>query len=146
MKKIVLKSELFDGEINLLYNEENELLFVDLRDAVMDLKQKDFLVRKVPISYTNEKEMWASLGGKDSLSVKELPFTVTFDAWFMLYNVKRNKQRCIKLWDKMSQTDRALAYLNHRQYNRHLQLNSWKTKMEPDTYLRTRAWENEYKD
>jgi hypothetical protein len=144
MKKLLLTSPKFDGEICVLYDTEGKLALVDLQGAECSEKQIDYLIRMIPAKYVSSKEMLASLESK-TLRMIEADYEVGFEMFWTEYDQKNNKQRCIKLWDRLSEADKVKAFVGIKKYKRHLQLNVWKNQADPDTYLRNRYWENQWK-
>lgn len=69
---------------------------------------------------------------------------LSFDAFWQAYGHKTRKKQTEAYFKKMSQADRFKAFLGIRRYNNHLQLNSWKTKVDPIRFLKDRRYEDEY--
>lgn len=131
MKKLLLTSPKFEGEIIVIYGADMLLAYVDFRDAENSLKQIDYLIRKVPAQFTTTKDFIASMEST-SLVVVEADYKVTFEMFFDEYGHKRNKARCIKPFERLSEANKVKAFVGIRRYNRHLQFNPWKNKMDPE--------------
>ncbi|MBT1702934.1 hypothetical protein [Chryseosolibacter indicus] len=142
MRKYILTSPRFTGEINVLYGLDGRLLFIDFLKCDLNEEQTDYFKSKLPAIF---KDNFIEAFGNSKLSVVEEGYTVSFEQWWNRYNIKHNKARCIALWNKMSEADQVNAYFKMGNYERHLALNTWKNKADPDTYLRQRYWESEWK-
>jgi hypothetical protein len=142
MKRFIITSPKFTGEINVLYGLDNKLQFIDFMKCDLSEEQITFFKNRLPVFYS---ENFSEGFGKSQLTVMEEGYRVSFDQWWTRYNVKRNRERCIKLWNKLSEADQVNAFFKLGLYERFLALENWRTKAEPDTYLRKRYWENEWK-
>jgi hypothetical protein len=142
MKRYILTSPRFAGEINVLYGLDNRLLLIDFMKAGLNDHQIEFFKKAVPVYFT---ENFLDSFPNSTLNVLEEGYTVSFEMWWGRYNLKHNKARCLALWNKLSEADQVNAYFKLGQYERHLSLNQWKNKADPDTYLRQRYWESEWK-
>lgn len=142
MKRYIITSPRFTGEINVLYGLDNKLLFIDfMKCDLTDVQLKWFKVH-CPIYFS---ETFLDAFPNSQLNLIEEAYVVTFEMWWKRYGLKHNKARCLSLWNRLSQADQVNAYFKLGQYERHLSLNQWKTKADPDTYLRNRYWESEWK-
>jgi hypothetical protein len=142
MNRYIITSPRFTGEINVLYGLDDKLLYIDFMKCELTDEQITYFKNKLPIYYN---EQFAENFGNSKLDIIKEGYRVPFEQWWTRYNVKRNKDRCLKLWNALSEADQVNAYFKLGIYERFLAINTWRTKAEPDTYLRKRFWENEYK-
>jgi hypothetical protein len=142
MKKYIITSPKFTGEINVLYGLDGRLLFIDFMKCDLSEEQTDYFKSKLPAIFT---ATFMEAFGKSNLQVIEEGYTVSFEQWWERYNVKHNKARCLILWNKLSEADQVNAFFKLGNYERHLALNTWKNKADPDTYIRQRYWESIWK-
>lgn len=142
MNRYIITSPGFTGEINVLYGLDNKLLYIDFMKSDMSEEQIDFFKRKLPVIYNDS---FLEAFGSSRLNVVKEGYVVSFEQWWNRYELKRNRDRCLKLWNKLSTADQVNAFFKLPMYLRHLSLNPWKTKADPDTYLRNRYWESEWK-
>lgn len=153
MKKFILTSPAFEGEINVLYGTDGKLMYVDFMKSDLSEEQMQFFKEKLPVYLTpgpspqgdGNSSVLASHFGKSKLNVVEQGYSVSFEQWWTRYNLKRNRERCEKIWNKLSEADRAAAFFKLALYERRLSLDQWRTKAEPDTYLRNKYWNNDWK-
>lgn len=141
MKRFIITSPRFTGEINVLYGVDNKLQFIDFMKCDLTDEQMDFFKTRLPIYFSND---FIKSFGSSRLDVVEEGYHVSFDQWWNRYDLKRNRDRALKVWQKLSEADKVNAFFKLGSYERHLALNTWKTKAEPDKYLRNRYWENDW--
>ena len=76
-----------------------------------------------------------------SAVVIEEPANTSFDAFWHLYDKKVGKDKCRKLWDKLSETEKeaCLAYIEpYKQAQPSKQY-----RKNPETFLRNKSWNDE---
>lgn len=138
MKKYHITSDRFKGYVELIYND-GILAHVNFTNAEMQMETAKMFIRCISLHQENVSD---NFGG--STKIIESDVEITFDMFWKQYQKKINKARAVKLWDKMTVSDRAAAYVGIRPYNKYLFENKWRSKADPETYLRNRYWENEY--
>ncbi|MEQ1554088.1 MAG: hypothetical protein ABL929_07915 [Ferruginibacter sp.] len=140
MKRYLITNARYEGEVVLVYNTDGILQKIDFANTNMTVaaiaKFKDY----IPAQECDLKKAFSS----ETIIVKN-DFVILFETFWQKYNHKFNKDRCEKLWQKMSNADKVLAYFGLDKYHRFLRKNVGHLKLHPDTYLRNRAWENDYK-
>jgi hypothetical protein len=144
MKRYLITSAAFTGEIQVLYGQDAKLLYIDFLNCEMSEEQISFFKEKLPVYWSDENFNKAFASAK-SINVVEEGYKIAFDTFWNKYNLKHNRIRAEKLWNKLSEADKVNAYFGLRGYERHLMLNQWKSKADPETYLRNRYWESEWK-
>lgn len=147
MKKYIITSPRFTGQIDVLYASPQgeipgKLLYISFTKCDVSEEQIEYFKSKLPAVF---RENFMEAFGSSKLTVLEEGYTVNFEEWWERYNLKHNKARCIALWNKLSEADQVNAMFKLSTYERHLALNQWKNKADPDTYLRQRYWESEWK-
>lgn len=152
MKKYIITSPSFTGEINIMFGLDWKLLYIDFLKCDVSEEQINYFKEKCPATLPVEGEAaegasakLATYFGKSKLNIVQQGYFVSFDQWWLRYDLKRNRARSEKLWNKMSEADKAAAYFKMPLYERHLSIEKWKTKADPDTFLRNRYWDNEWK-
>jgi hypothetical protein len=132
MKKYEIRDEAFDGKVSAVYNENGLLWYLNFEDAQMSEENMQLCKEHIP---ANEANMvtFIKTSGSD---VIEVSIRVTFEQWFKLFGMARNRERALKHWDKMPQTTRVIAYYNTKKYLKYCHRNAhWYNKMYPDTFL-----------
>jgi hypothetical protein len=70
---------------------------------------------------------------------------LSFDNFWNKYNYKvGNKKRAEKLWDQLSDADKAKVFTNINSYDNFLARRQNQEKLYPETYLSQRRFENSY--
>ena len=77
--------------------------------------------------------------------IVESEMAISFEMFWKKYDHKFHKERSEKIWDRLSKTNKILAFYGLDKYHKYLHKNSTQAKMHPDTYLRSHAWLNDYK-
>lgn len=143
MNRYRITSPKFSGEIQLLYSPGGRLLCMDFMKADLTETQLDYFKRRCPVQYTDEsfREAFAT----SNLTLVGERYHVSFDQFWDAYDQKHNRERCLKLWNKLPEPEKVKAFHGLTAYTHHLALNAWKSKADPDTYLRKYYWNNEWK-
>ncbi len=137
MKKYLLTSSKFEGEIELMYNTEGFLIFYHYR-AKMTTVQFTHFLENMPIGLANLKYMGSK---SESLKIEELPVEITFDAFYDAYALKRNAKRAKEVWDKMSAKNRYEAFVFINKYKARTKNDNVAMRY-PDTYLSKETWKD----
>jgi len=143
MKKLLLTSSAFTGQIQVVYFQ-NQLVLFDVQHAEMTAPQIEYLKRSVPVLFTTLEEFIKAFNSK-TLVVIEEGFTIGFEEFWSKYGQKRNKDRCVKIWEKLPQAEQVKAYAGISVYKNFLQKNTWRTIAEPEKYLKEKYWNSEWK-
>lgn len=139
MKKYLLSSNKYSGEVELIYSPMFEM--ADFSKTNMTIEGRQWMLRRIPMYASELPNM---IQGTGAVMVEE-SLVVHFEDWWKLYNKKINKERTVKLWDKLSDTDKQKAWIGVMKYNRHLSKNLWQNKADPETFIRNKYWNNDYK-
>lgn len=141
MRKFIFTGN-FEGSFELIYRDD-ELVVIDIRQSSLNIKQRRYIYDNAPRSFY--VEMLKSFADNTKTHCIEETVTATFSDFWTAYNRKINKKRCEKLWAKLSQFQQLQAVDGIKKYDRHLKLNSWKSKADPEKYLKDEYWENEWR-
>lgn len=153
MKKYIITSLKFTGEINVLYGVDGKLLFIDFMKCDLTEEQAEYFKKNCPAKvgeidgtrFENESEYMQSFFGNSKLTIIQEGYKVTFEMMWNRYDYKVNRIRAEKEWNKLREADHVNAFARYPLYDRHLKLNAWKTKAGLDRYLKDRFWESEWK-
>lgn len=142
MRKFLISSAKYTGAIEVVYDSSN-LHSVSFAQAVIEAETIAGFKRALPATLAAFVEgAWATAETR----VIEADYEVTFDAFWGDYKNKVNRKRAEGLWSRLSKTEQLAAWQGVKQYDAWLKGLEWKrNKADPDTYLRNRYWENEYK-
>jgi hypothetical protein len=138
----ILTSNHFDGYISYRYNADGLLIGLNVCSYSLDPEKLEKI-------WSNYVKAYTVQGLKDwvnkipAFKIVLEPVDLSFTRWYNLYMVKRNRIDAEKLWNAMSDSEKAVAMVNTLAYNRYCARNSWYTKMYPDTFLR-KHWRDEW--
>lgn len=144
MRRFIITSKDFEGEVHALYADDSSLLMLDFRPAQLTDNQRKYIQLRTPSSLVTASINTAY--GEAPITIINEAYEITFDDFWSRYQKKINKKRVLKYWEGMTRGDRAKAYAGLNPYKRHLKKNTWKTKADPETYLKNQMWENEWTD
>lgn len=139
MQRFLITSPRYTGEAILLYNGEGLLQKIDCTQTDMDAQTITHFKRAAPVTVDG---LQAAFNAPTVIVESEI--VITFENFWKKYDHKFNRDRCEKLWDKLSKTDKVLAYFGLDKYHKYLRKNPLQIKLHPDTYLRNKAWLNAY--
>ncbi len=139
MKRYLITNPRFNGEVVAIFND-GVLQKLDFAATSMKAPAISVFKNSMPVF---EVELQKKFGA--DTNIIESDFNITFQQFWKKYDHKFNANRCEALWDKMSKADKILAYFGLDKYHRYLYKNIGMIKLHPDTYLRNKAWLNEYK-
>lgn len=140
MKQFLITNPRYTGEAILLYNESGVLFRIDTGETDMQPDVIAHFKYKVPVLVDGLKTAFSA-----ETNVVEKALVVSFEAFWKKYDHKFNRDRCEALWKRMSKSDQVLSYYKLDLYHRYLRKNATQIKMHPDTYLRNKAWLNDYR-
>lgn len=151
MKKILVTGESFTGTVTVMYGDSGmgadiwpPIVSVDLAGAMLGDKQKAFLLSHAPLHYgPGFEQEWGVEPGKLHFVTEDYELDFERD-FFVPYCKPVNKARCLKLWANMSIAKRHMAVGRRPAYDRHLERNQWKSKADPETYLKKEMYLNDY--
>ncbi len=129
----------FTGEIEVLYN--GKLVKFDCTNAQIDEETISAFKRAIPTNINVFiKGEWCS----KYTTVVEAEYIVSFDMFWRAYDKKINKARAMPIFEKLTKTEQVKAYMGIKAYDKYLTKEKWRTKADPENYLRNKTWENEY--
>src|SRR5690606_35834807 len=114
MKKIILTSPKFPGEIILLYNTALVLVSIDFSGVDMNEEQTAWMLRKIP------SRLYAEfIQAFQPVPVEAVieGYEVQFEEFWNKYALKINADRCKTLWKKLTASEKQKAYSGIDAYN-----------------------------
>ena len=136
-----ITSEKYDGIVELLYDDNGLLQKLNFGNSSLRFDGVMKMKNIIPSQVAQLAEVF-----KDTtVTIVEAAYEITFEMWWTKYDKKINRKRCEQLWNKLSKPDQVKAYFGIDAYNKYLKREGWRTKADPETYLRNEYWCNEYK-
>ncbi|NLN84446.1 MAG: hypothetical protein GX138_08900 [Firmicutes bacterium] len=139
MKKYLLTSPKWEGEIEIVYNDLDLLISIDISRANLAEKQQIYFLRDLPRElYELEKLREKS----PHLVITEVNQDVTFEMFWDTYDdkVRSSKKRALRAWNKLSKIDRHKAYRFIMRYKQSLYHGT--NPKYAETYLNAELWNN----
>ena len=142
MKRFIVTSPSWTGEAEIVYNELGLLVRLSFEGCVFADHNKivERFKALVPVLLTYLQVAFQNT----SATVVEADFEVTFDMFWKAYNKKLNRLRAGAIWNKLGKTDQVKAFYGVPVYDKYLKKENWRSKADPETYLRNKMYENEY--
>lgn len=142
MRKFIITSPNYTGEAHVIYGLDNSLITLDYSRAELTVNQAQLMKDAVPVVFYPQSflESFQNL----PVTVVEGTYELTFDMFWDKYDHKINRKRCEPLWEKLGKTKQVKAYHGITPYDNHLALNKWKTKANPETFLKEEYWETDW--
>lgn len=140
MKRYLVTNPNFTGAVELIYLQNGLLQKIDFSNCSMTEIQLHYFKEKAPSNVNTEKV--ADVFSK-ATTVIMADVAITFDMFWVGYNKKINKLRCIPLWEKMPQAEQVQAYCHIAVYDKFLKKEN-RIKADPENYLRSKYYQNEY--
>lgn len=141
MRKFIISSEKFTGEIEVIYNDDGDLDKLDFMRSTANHDQRKLIKQSLAIVVEELVQRLKTL----PIVIMETDFVCTFDMFYEAYKRKENPARAKKKWDLLSKADQLKAYLTIAAYDKHLKRENWRHKAGPDTYLFNRMFESDWK-
>lgn len=139
MKRYLLTSPKWEGEIEIVYNDLDLLISIDINRANLAEKQQIYFLRDLPRElYELEKLREKS----PHLVITEVNQDVTFDMFWNAYDdkVRSSKKRALSAWNKLSKIDKHKAYRFIMRYKQSLYAGT--NPKYAETYLNAELWNN----
>lgn len=139
MKRYLLTSTAWNGEIEITYNDLQLLMNLDLSRADLSEQQQIWFLRNMPRELA---ELQALMSKAASATLTELTGEVTFDMFWGRYDekVRSSKKKALKIWNRLSVKDREKAFNFIRKYENSIAPGV--SKKYAETYLNAELWNN----
>ena len=139
LSRYLITSEKFAGEVEVYYSD-SLLQRIDFANCNMNAAQRVAFKKELPTVEADLK------GFSETFKVRVMAADVEvhFEEFWNAYGNKINRKRCIPLWEKMTATERYLAWNSCKAYNAYV-LRRNKYRYDPENYLRDKMWENEWR-
>jgi hypothetical protein len=142
MKRYIIYSNYHTGDAELLYCDSGKLLRIDVSKAVFEAGE--YLIQfkaLVPIDVVHLVNAFEGFATR----ITEGEITISFEQFWKKYDKKINKARCLPMWNKLPGNEQVKAFTGIDKYNAYLKKETWRSKLDPENYLKNKTWENEYK-
>lgn len=115
---------------------------IELPSAISDV-QAGWIKSSLP---AKENELFAWAAGSDKITVEEVPEDLSFNEFWTTYDYKVGKKdRALALWAALPAEERAQALRAIPKYKYWLAQRPAIEKLYPETYLKQKRYQNEFK-
>ena len=132
----------FTGTAEAVYNSNGTLCKIDLTQANMHPLVITAFKASVPAHIDT---LMAGTSFSKDTTIVEADLEVTFTMFWDAYRKKINRLRAEALFKKLTKTQQVSAYYGISKYDAYLRKEQWRSKADPETYLRNQMWENEWR-
>jgi len=141
MRRFLITHPKFTGSAEVQYNSDGQLFIIDLSSCIIPADVLRPFKNAIPVDVnTMVQGAWA-----EQAIIIEKDFDVTFEMFWTAYDKKINRLRAEAAWHKLSKTEQVLAFYGIKKYDAFLKVANWRKKADPENYLKTKYWENEWK-
>lgn len=140
MQKYLLQLKNISEPVSVIYAELLEV--IDFTSSGLNEKQISYLKAQLPTTHTAFL-VWLEASAVVA-SVTKADVTISFEQFWQRYGKKINRKRCEPLWNKLNAPKQFAAYKGIAEYEKYLKRESWRSKLDPENYLRNEVWENSY--
>lgn len=134
------------ASINIVVRYDTNGLLKEMRFEEDNLEKEAvyFCLMRIPITEDGLSQLSTMTYG--TIQVQQVPNDLSFNAFWELYAYKiGNKNRCITLWTALTEPDRIQCLRKIPQYLQYLRQKPHMEKLYPETFLKQRRFEAEYK-
>jgi len=139
MKKFLLTSTSFQGEVEFTFNDLDILESFDAKRADLSAVQQLWILRQMPNQLNEVKRV---LGDSKTATLTEVIEEITFEQFWNRYNEKErsSKKKALTRWSHLSKTDQMKAFKYISRYDQSIP--SGVSKKYAETYLNAEQWNN----
>lgn len=141
MRKFMITSEKFEGTAFLFYNTQEVLCRIDCTDTTMDAELIKAFKRAVPATL---EELVKGEGFSKGTLVVEAGYRIDFEKFWTAYDKKINKQRCIPLYNRLTDAETIECLHAIKPYDRFLEKVKVRQKLDPENWIKQKAFQTEW--
>lgn len=145
MKRYIITSEKFTGQVELLYKERDGLMLInkiDLSGSNCSAAQIVRIVQAAPVLASAIDSAYRAL----PVTIVEAEIIVTLEDFKHEYPYARNMHLLPPVWDKMPQTDKILAVTAAKEYRKYCERNQqWYKAKIAKAWLTGKEYLNDWK-
>lgn len=143
MRRFLITSPKFEGTAEVFFNTAEILCRIDCLSTNMDAETIRAFKKAIPATI---QELITGSNFDRSTTIVEAGYRMTFEEFWKKYNKKINKARCIPIYDKLNDADTVLCCNGIDQYDKFLAKVRVRQKLDPENWLKQRAWENDWRN
>ena len=139
MKKFILTSPKFTGEVIFGYNETDRLVYYENTSAMTE-QQLDWLLGHLP-----HASSWINsiIKNANGTRIVEVPEDLTFERFWNSYDKKINRKRAEPLFEKLNDAAKMQAIVRIKTYQEYCHYKG-RGIADPEKYIRDRFFETDW--
>lgn len=142
MPKYLLTSDKFEGWITYGYAECGLLNLFEISAQLSEAQHAAVLKA---LRHGLDQPTFLAWAAERGYKLAEMFDDLSWDTWWTLYNMKRNKDRAQPLFNQYDKAELQKVFRGTKAYNRYCARHaSWYNKMLPDTFLKGRHYNDEW--
>ncbi|MDP1812360.1 MAG: hypothetical protein Q8K66_13240 [Sediminibacterium sp.] len=143
MRRFVITSSKFKGQVEALYNLKQLLFRVDFNAAELTKEGIAYIKHRIPVHEENIYDAFKETG----ITAIEADFEVSFDDFKREYPYKRNTHLAEAYWPRLTSSQQYQAFIAAIDYRAHCAKNkSWYKPMIAETWLKKEEYRNDWKN
>lgn len=143
MTRYILTGPAITGEVYADYSAAGALVRLDFSAAQLSEAQHWWFREHLPHTAGSVADIRAAIN-TPKVAVTDTRIALSFSDFWNPYGHKINRKRAEDLWNRLSAADKEAAISGIAPYFRYLAGTGFRAKKDPDTYLRTRTWEDKF--
>lgn len=139
MKTCILKSTLWNGEVELRYDDQDLMIHFDITRSDMSYTQHVSFLHWIPRTHD---DMLKLIEKAPHLTLTEVAVEITFEMFWKRYAPPQlsKKKKAEAKWIRMGKEEQIKAFGFISRYESRLP--DWQSKMYAETYLNSGLWSN----
>ncbi len=140
MRRFLITSDKFTGQVECIYSSADQLLCIDMRQAIMAADVLQAFKKAVPVYVSGFAAAFTA-----GTTVVEAEFEISLDDFKREYPYSRNYHLLQKRWEKMTKTEQVKAYYAAIDYRKYCERNNWVNPKIADGWLAAKEYLNDWK-
>lgn len=142
MKRYLITSTKYEGEVQAIYNSDGILLKIDFTAAKIAPELIAGFKRQLPVYSAELAESFKDNG----TTIVEADFEITLDDFIREYPYKRNTHLLTAIWQKLPKTDQVIAYYAALEYRKYCDREkAWYKPKIAAAWLKNKEYLNDWK-
>lgn len=126
------------------YDLNGNLRLFEIVTGELNETQIAWLYNRFPATEHMMKSIWmGNPNYKNKFEVQTSPADLSFEAFWLIWNLKVKKELSEKAWNKLTEADKIKCFQNHKRYQEHLN-KTGQAKAHLVTWLNQKRYNDEY--
>lgn len=139
MRKFIIISKRVSGWVEYYFTKAGILCGYVVKGE-LPAEQLYKLAEVLPATLEGLRHMAQTTGAE----LREVQEDYSYDRWYDLFSVPRNRERALGHWKKLTADERAKCFVALEAYDRYCQRNPWYNRQYPDSWLSQKQFNAEW--